>query len=177
MNLTELLTGSEMSLELVIWSMFAGIVAASFMAVYNRRVTGRVVRLLYKRGAHSPSESLTLAEMGLSRNVLVRWSLRKNGVLRRVVLDFDPFAGNGRYRAVNPKNRKRDLNRIRFYIPPEADERAEMMYIREGTTIFTALLSVALFLAIVLFCLAVIPGLQELLGNLSLVMDEYFGSR
>ena len=41
MNLTELLTGTDMTLELVIWSMFAGIVAASFMAVYNRRVNGK----------------------------------------------------------------------------------------------------------------------------------------
>lgn len=176
MDLTELLTGSEMSLELVIWSMFAGIVAASFMAVYNRRVTGKIVRLLYSRDAHSPSASLTLNELGLSRNMLVRWSLRKTGVLRKVVFDFDPFAGNSMCRAVNPKNRRRDLGRMRFYIPPEADERAEMMYIREGTTIFTALLSVALFLAIVLFCLAVIPGLKELLDNLSLVIDEYFGA-
>jgi hypothetical protein len=175
MDLTELLTGTDMSLELVIWSMFAGIVAASFMAVYNRRVTGKIVRILYSHDAHSPNAALTLADMGLSRNIFVRWSLRKNGVLRKVVFDFDPFAGNSKLRAVMQKNHRRDLNRLRFYIPPEADERAEMMYIREGTTIFTALLSVALFLAIVLFCLAVIPGLQDLLSNLSLVIDEYFG--
>ena len=133
------------------------------------------MRILYARDSHSPSASLTLEEMGLSRNFFVHWSLRKSGVLRKVVYEFDPFAGNYRLRAVSPKKQKRLLSGLRFYIPPEADERAEMLYIREGTTIFTALLSVALFLAIVLFCLAVIPGLKELLDNLSLVMQEYFG--
>lgn len=177
MNLTELLTGTEISLERVLWSMFAGLVVASFMAVYNRRVTGRIVRLLYNRDAHSPAKSLTLAELGLARSMLVRWSLRNNGILRKVVHDFDPFAGNAALRAVNPKTRKRNLNLLRFYIPPEVNERAELMYIREGTTIFTALLSIALFVAVVLFCLAVVPGLIGLLSGLFQEIDKYFGTR
>mgnify|MGYP006924659511 CR=1 FL=1 len=163
-----------MTLELVIWSMFAGIVAASFIAVYNRRVTGKIVRLLYAKEAHSPSASLTLGELGLSRNLFVRFSLRKNGMLRKVVYDFDPFAGNFKLRAINPRNRKRDLDRMRFYVPPEVNERAETMYLKEGTTILTAILSVALFLAIALFCLAVIPWLRRLLDNFILIIKENF---
>lgn len=177
MNLTELFTGSEMSLERVLWSIFAGLVFASFMAVYNRRVTGRIVRLLYDRDAHSPAASLTLAELGFARSMLVRWSLRNNGLLRKVVHEFDPFAGNSALRAVNPKSRKRNLDLLRFYVPQEAHERAELMYLREGTTLFMALLSIALFLAILLFCIAVVPGLMGLISSLFQEIDNYFGVR
>ena len=166
MNLTNLFTNPDMSLELVLWSMFAGIIAACFMAVYNRNVPGKIVRLLYKREAHSPADSLTLKELGLAKNPLIRWSLRRGGSLRKVVYEFDPFAGNPALQAVHPKSRRRNLNLLRFYIPTEVHERAEFMYIREGTTIMMALLSVAVFVGVVLFCLFVIPGLLDLLTAL-----------
>jgi len=174
MNLVQLFTSSEMSLELVLWSMFAGIVAASFMAAYNRNVPGKIVRLLYKHEAHSPAESLTLKELGIEKDPLIRWSLRSGSSLRKVVYEFDPFSGNPALRAVHPKSRRRNLNLLRFYIPPEVHERAEFMYIREGTTFIMALLSVAMFLGVVFFCLFVVPGLLDLLGSLFREIETYF---
>lgn len=174
MDLTELLTGTDMTLEIVLWSMFAGIVVASFVAVYNRRVVGKVVRELYARGAHYPCQAVTLAELGLERNIFILWALRSSGTLRRVVFEFDPFSGNTDINAGRQKKRGEKNARLRFYIPPEADERAETMYIREGTTIFTALLSIVLFVAIVLFCLAVIPGLVSMVESLSTSIGDYF---
>lgn len=176
MDLTKLLTSPEMSLELVLWAMFAGIVAASFMAVYNRHVPGKIVRLLYSREAHSPAESLTLRELGVEKNLLVRWSLRRGSSLCKVVHEFDPFSGNAALRVSNSKTRKRDLNLLRFYIPPEVHERAELMYIREGTTILTALLSIVVFVGVVFFCLVVVPGLTDLLTALFRDIEAYFGA-
>ncbi|MGI6203281.1 MAG: hypothetical protein ACOYID_07765 [Eubacteriales bacterium] len=175
MIFSELLTSPEMSLELVLWSMFAGIIAASFMAVYNRHVPGKIVRLLYSREAHSPADSLTLEELGVAKNLLIRWSLRRGSSLLKVVHEFDPFAGNAALRAANPKSRKRNLRLLRFYIPPEVHERAEFMYIREGTSLLMALISVAVFLGVVFFCLVAIPGLIDLLTALFREIEIFFG--
>lgn len=73
------------TLRTVILAIAAGLIVASFLAVYVKTVPGGFVRKLLKQGIHSPEKAVTLREVGYFRSVGVRRELSCGGALSKVV--------------------------------------------------------------------------------------------
>ena len=73
------------TLRTVILAIAAGLIVASFLAVYVKTVPGGFVRKLLKQGIHSPEKAVTLREVGYFRSVGVRRELSHGGALSKVV--------------------------------------------------------------------------------------------
>ena len=77
---------TESPVGLIIVSLFAGIVLSVIVTLYQRSVSGAVIRALIRDNADSPLHGKTLRELGLWQNIFVRIALHgKNGVLRRMI--------------------------------------------------------------------------------------------
>lgn len=74
---------SFVAIKYIIIGIALGIVLASVSALYNRRVLGKFIRELIKKGATSPETALTLSELGFDKNPFVKYSLIHGYTLKR----------------------------------------------------------------------------------------------
>lgn len=74
------------TLRLIVWSLFAGFVVASLIAIYNKRVVGSIVRRMLS-SAVSEENAKTIAELGYDykKDVFVKSALRSDSALRKYV--------------------------------------------------------------------------------------------
>ncbi len=151
MNLTKLLTEADMSLDLVLWSMFIGIVIGALAIFYNKKIGGAVVRKLFDEKSTDPSTAMTLTQMGLQKNFLIRFALRRGSGLRKVVLSVEEDA--------------KVTDETAFYLPEEKYPRAALQYDNNGTSIFTVFLAVILFAVMILIIRALMPDMLQLVKN------------
>lgn len=143
------------TLNIIVWSLYIGFLIGIGVTVYNRCVLGSLIRRLIARQAFTESDALTVAEVGCA-NPMIKFALRGNGTLRRVVY----MVGD------TPETRKReDFNTAKFYIPDENVHRAEVVYGNAGTNFISILLSVLAFLIVVMISFFVIPDLIQMLTN------------
>lgn len=159
---------SSLTLEWIVWAIFVGILLGAAASVYQKQVIGAFVRLLIKQGATEPARAQTLSELGQSQNWFIRWALREEGTLRKLVhLDQEPTEIPKE--AVHPIRRffsskdtfyeKTDMKNARFYIPQDLVTRAEIRYEKKGTDLFSLLITALVFLVVVYLSLEFIPDL------------------
>jgi len=166
-----------LTLELIVWSVCAGIVIGAVTAYLQRAVIGAFARRLIADGIDTPEKAVTAEEAGFGKNFLVKLALREGGSLRRTVTlanaeDFPQKAvskGAARLRRLfsmdEEPRRALDLTRARFYIP-EADRiRAELKYEIKGTTLGGLAASIVLVIAIGFAALYIMPELFQFLDN------------
>ena len=166
-----------LTLELIVWSVCAGIVIGAVTAYLQRAVIGAFARRLIADGIDTPEKAVTAEEAGFGKNFLIKLALREGGSLRRTVTlanaeDFPPKAvskGAARLRRLfsmdEEPRRALDLTRARFYIP-EADRiRAELKYEIKGTTLGGLAVSIVLVIAIGFAALYILPELFQFLDN------------
>ena len=79
----------SVSFELVVWCVYAGIMIAGIMAVYNKRFLGEFVRKLIDEEAFSPDKALTLEELGLEKNSLLKYEIKRGVVFKSIVYEKD----------------------------------------------------------------------------------------
>lgn len=167
-----------LSLELIVWSIFGGIVIGALASIYNKRVIGSFVRALIKGGATMPDSAMTISETGFRRNVFVKMSLRSGGALRKLVycanepadIPAEKVSALRRFFAFSEEfHEKLDMSTAKFYIPDDLTARAEIRYEKKGTDLFSFLITVLVFLVVVYLSLKFIP---ELLGMLDSVITE-----
>jgi hypothetical protein len=74
------------TLRLIVWSLFAGFVVASLLAIYNKRVVGSIVRRMLSSAA-SEENAKTIGELGYDykKDIFVKSALRSNSALRKYV--------------------------------------------------------------------------------------------
>jgi hypothetical protein len=144
-----------MSLELVVWSLFVGIVLGSFGVWYSKRVLGSLVKALLEAKADSESNAKSMADLGLKNSVFYNFSLRKNGTYRKIV----HIAGDGSAR--------------KYYIPENMTFRADAVYNKRGTTIIGALVTILAFFVMALIVFTIVPDLIQMLEN---VYNQITGS-
>ena len=161
-----------MSLEQIIWPMLCGIIVAIFFAVYNKMVLGAFVRKLLYEGVTTKENAKRLDETGFDKNPFVKIALSTNSSLRRVVYAVSDTADeNGAQQGgVTPGGKKRKAKRVpvgelRFYVPEEEIDRAEILYSANGSNVVIALLSVIVFLILAALSFTVIPDLITMLNN------------
>ena len=151
MNFTELLTESDMTLDVVLWSMFIGLIIGALTMLYHKMVGGAVVRKLFDEKAALPEQAMTLKQMGLEKNILVRFALRKGSGLRKVVLSTEPDA--------------KVTDETQFYLPEEKYPRAALQYDNSGTSVLTVFFAIVLFAVMMVGIRAVVPYLTQMVRN------------
>jgi ABC-type amino acid transport system permease subunit len=187
LDLNSWLTYKGMTLEIIIWSMFLGIVIGAVAIMYNKNVLGAFVRKLIEEKADSPESAKTLAETGFARNPFVKFSLSIRGTYRKIIqaTPADNFSTGLPHPSLtdgatqereemteNKKNKKEknpprrpQLSELKFFIPHEMTMRADSLYSNKGTSLLILLLTVALFLTVAILSFTIIPGLIQMLKN------------
>ena len=78
-NLSELLyyTG-ETSTQLIVWSLFIGVIAAALAGYFIKAKFGVLVRKLLEKEIDSPEKAVTLEELGLQKNFFIKLGLKSH---------------------------------------------------------------------------------------------------
>ncbi|MBQ8249605.1 MAG: hypothetical protein IJY93_06965 [Clostridia bacterium] len=148
-------TNTITTLNIIVWSLFIGFILAIFATLYNKFVIGKVVRTLLKKEIHSEENALTAAELECD-NPFVRFALRKNASLRRIVyLSGDTDAEQQKY----------DRSSSKLYIPEGKIHRAEVTYGTKDITAGTVILSIVACIVVAILALIFIPELVTMLSN------------
>lgn len=153
---------SFVAIQYVIIGIFFGIILASLSALYNRRVLGRFIREIIKRGATSPEGALTLDELGFSKNPFVKYSLSRGYTLRRSVCRIDEDESGDEAAAA----KKDGLSGARFYIPEEKKYAMENKFEAKGTNWLTFALTVVVSLVLVGATVLFLPEILRFADNL-----------
>ncbi len=166
-----------LTLELIVWSICAGLMAGVIGSYISRRVIGAFPRRLIADGIHTPEAAVTVTDTGFGRDFWVKRALREGGSLRKMVIlanpdDFPPkedsTARKRMFRLLSmelPVRRKLAWETARFYLPEEDRYAAEVKYEAKGTNIGGVILSVILIAAIGFAALYMIPQLFQYLDN------------
>ncbi len=170
------------SLELIVWSVFIGIIIGALASLYNKRIIGSFVRTLLSANAKSPEEALSVHELGFDKNKFVLIALRNGSTLRKLVYCTENAAKSGKYNIGDKIQkfftgeyppRKVDFSNAKFYIPEELSARAEIRYEKKGTDLFSFMMTILVFLAVVFISLKVVP---QILGMLDDVIAGFKGN-
>ena len=176
------------TIDLIVWAMFAGFVVAALMAVYNKRVIGGFVKSVISGDCLSPEKAKTIVDLGYGTDWFIKNALRTDTVLRRFVVRVDGNAGeSGDVSAPTPasaseaedgdggKNkmskRKKPMREVidfktaKFYIPEELKYRAEVRYAGRGTDIIAFGVCVVILAAAAFAAIFMIPELLQLIDN------------
>ena len=151
---SDFFTGADMTLASVIWPLIAGVVIAVIVVFVVKRTTGRLVKALLDQKADSPETAKTLGELGFDRKPALRYSLRPNATLRKLVMTV-PADGEG----------KPITGETRLYIPEDKAYRAETSYNPDGTSLLLLLLLVLMLLLAAAAVMTLVPLLVEWLSS------------
>jgi ABC-type amino acid transport system permease subunit len=175
LDLNSWLTYKGMTLEIIVWSMFLGIIIGAIVTLYNKSILGAFVRKLLETGSTTPENAKTLEETGFANNIFVKFSLQIRSTYRKIIraaaIDnrIPDLASSGVAQAGVKKRRKRSdsykLSELKFYIPEEMIMRADSFYSNKGTSILIVIMTAALFLTVAILSILIIPNLVQMLKN------------
>ena len=164
------------TLRNVILAFCIGILLASLYMLYQKLVPGNIVRAILQAKAHTPDAAKTLTELGLDKNPLYRFELRRNAVLKKTVLRAvkqstseakDESTSQSESEATG-KTQEGAAEEERFYIPEEGKYRAEVRFDKKGNgvvgLVVTAVLTVVLAILLIKLTPAVLGMIDNLLG-------------
>ena len=78
-------TGTVTTLLMLVGGICLGVLIASFIIVFEKRVVGKFIRLLLARGAESAESALSLADLGLGESGFIKRELSRASVSRKLV--------------------------------------------------------------------------------------------
>ncbi len=143
----------EIDINIILISVFIGIIAASIAIVYRRYVLGGIVRVIVDKKAFSEESAITLEDMGYKNNIFVKFALRKSSTFRKTV------------HGVGEENKDSGIV-PRFYIPENIYMREEIKYCKKGTNVFGVFFAAVLFLVIIYLLVNYIPWIIDSLTGL-----------
>jgi hypothetical protein len=170
----------------IILGMILGIIFASYLVIFNRRVHGDFVRSLINDDCSTPAKAKTLAELGYLKNSAVRSALRTGNTYRGIVrcVEAEEYYASreqarGEYEArVAASGEKappfsspeyhHDFTVSHFYIPEDIHFTATRRFEKKGTSVFSALaitvISIILFWAVLKFLPDVLQYIDNFVG-------------
>lgn len=152
-----------LSLQIIIFGIFAGVLLASFSIIFIKTTLGKMVRALLAAEAYDVEHAQTLAALGLERHFFVRRALRHGYTLRRVVRCVEEEKNSN---SEEGKGKKLpDLSACHFYIPEKDRYAAEMRFNEKGSGYGT-------FLFVLLGCVIAIPLIFAFLPQLITFLDN-----
>ena len=167
----------------MIIALVLGIILASYMSIFNRRVHGAFVRALINENCSTPATAKTLSELGYMKNSAVRSALKGGNTYRgivRCVEAEDYYAtrelARGEYEAraaatgeksapFNAPEYRYDFAEARFYIPEEQHYTAESRYEKKGAGIFTAIFITIVSIILLWAMLQFLPDILQYVDN------------
>ena len=78
-------TGTVTTLLMLVGGICIGVLLASFIIVFERRVVGKFIRTLRARGAANAETALSLSDLGLEKNGFIKRELSRASVSRKLV--------------------------------------------------------------------------------------------
>ena len=170
----------------IILGMILGIIFASYLVIFNKRVHGDFVRSLINDDCSTPAKAKTLAELGYLKNSAVRSALRTGNTYRGIVrcVEAEEYYASreqarGEYEArVAASGEKappfsspeyhHDFTVSHFYIPEDIHFTATRRFEKKGTSVFSALaitvVSIILFWAVLKFLPDVLQYIDNFVG-------------
>lgn len=82
-------TRTATTLLMLVGGLCLGILIASFVAVFERRIVGKFVRGLLDKNARDPESALSLADLGLENNTFIKREMSRASVSRKLVSVVD----------------------------------------------------------------------------------------
>ncbi|MBO5701747.1 MAG: hypothetical protein J6S71_04850 [Clostridia bacterium] len=167
----------------IIIGMVAGIIIASYLSIFNKRVHGSFVSSVIELGASTPATAKTLSELGYMKNSAVRSAIRSGntyrGILRCVEAEEYYFArelARGEYEAkvaasgeaappFESPEFKYDFEKAHFYIPEDKHYGASIRFEKKGTSIFSAVAMTVVSIVMLWAILKFFPDIMQLLDN------------
>lgn len=169
------------TLSVILWAMYAGLVLACIMSVYTKNYPGAMVRALIKNGCFDPESAKTLEELGIKASPMRSHTLRDKSTLRKYVkiVNADECrmakarssAGRTFRRILSLDTSdivNYDLSAARFYIPEDKKHVADMRYGSKGTTLSGIIIIIAALIlgaVLVLALMYFIPEILELVDE------------
>ncbi len=137
-------TNTITTLNIIVWSLFIGFLAAILITLFNKLLIGSAVRRLIAKKAYTSDRAISAEKLGC-RNIFIRFAFRKNSTLRKLLCT------DNAEESVTAAN----MDSIKFYIPEESVRKAETIYGKKDITVGTVLLCIiALFIVAMLAFLA-----------------------
>ncbi len=176
-----------LTLTFVLWCVYAGIIIAGALTLYNKRYVGGILRALIAADAVGEDHAVTLADAGVKASFFAKRALREGSIMRKYVTiaDVENVTKTVPKRGISKVLSKlflyksdtrtvTDFNAARMYIPFEKKDAAEIRFDRRGTNlpvmISGAVLLFGVFLALDYFT----PELVELVRNAAAALIEKF---
>ncbi|MBR5528277.1 MAG: hypothetical protein IKV97_04675 [Clostridia bacterium] len=161
----------QSTLATFVWVVFLGVCFGAFYAYYHRRLLGDILRTFIAYGADSEQNALTLANIGYGEGIkhtFAKFALRRSSVLRKTIHTV--------YEEKAPV--KKDPDELfakapklpceqRYYIPEEKRITAEIRYDGKGTTASTLIITVAVFFAVAIIAVSLLPWIIRNYHNLT----------
>ena len=142
--------GPIVSGSIIIWAIIAGFAIAAFVCLYNRLLIGRFVSYLIRGGADLPEKALPLSASGVS-NFFIRRALSSNSLLSKLVITEDTD--------------KADIMKRRYYIPEKNLQRAQKLYVKNGASPFSVIISFVLLIILAAIAYIALPELIQMAEN------------
>lgn len=163
-TLSELLTGSETTLASILWPLMAGVILAACVVFLNKKILGSFVKRLLDDKICDEASAKTLRELGFEKNRFLRYALRPESTLRKMV-KMAPPAVTEPVDGTGDTEPAATADEPRYYIPEDCAYRAEVTYRPDGSSILTVVIAAIVFIAAAVILLSVIPRLIELVGQ------------
>ncbi len=170
-----------LTLPIIIWGAVGGAFLGTVLSLVGRRIPGVFLKHLKGAAANSPEGAVTLAELGMEKNFLLKRALGDGKPLRKYVslsneADFVKFTPNSsRFARIlrkifslpEPQERTRiDFNQAKFYITDDDRYTAEVRYNGKGADGLGIILSLILLAVLGAVLHWVLPELITMLEGL-----------
>ena len=166
---------TTISLAVIIWGLYAGMLIGGILSVYNKRYLGSAVRALLAAGSLSPDTAQTLPQLGIKKQGFQR-ALREGSALRKCIsvanegdccLPPKPAkkwtaALRRFFTGSSEPVKKLDLDRALLYVPEEKKYHAQVRYEKRGTSPVLILLGAVLLLIVAIVATYFIPELLQM---------------
>jgi hypothetical protein len=172
-----------MNLRNIIFGLILGIIFASYLSIFNKRVYGDFVRSLIGENCSSPETAKTLSELGYMKNSAVRSALKSGNAYRGIIrcpeaeeyyasreqargeYEARVAASGEKAPAFNSPEYKFDFTTARFYIPEEKHFTAAERFEKKGTSVLSAVVITVVSLVLFWAILKFLPDILQLLDN------------
>ena len=161
----------------IVWGIAVGILLGVLLSLIYRVHAHKLVAALAEHGATDREHALTLADLGLGKNRVVRRMLGNGGSLSSTVLcanedEFPPrklsklgYFWHYKFLRGDPLPPKTDYSIARFYLPEEKRVTAELRYSEEKHPVRSFILAALGLTALALFTIFVLPELLTMVDN------------
>lgn len=138
------------SLEILLWSIYAGIIIGVLTAILYRVYTGSFIKSVVDAGALDEDSAVTLDSLKFKGRWYIRRLLKPEGTLGRILVCTGGEAGE----------------EPRYYLPEEKRVGAELRFTTEKSPVRTFILAAVIMLAVILAAIKFLPELLLMLDNL-----------